>query len=423
VIPTLFLVVDGVPYSMARAAWDDGLLPGWRPPKALVSVFPSLTNVAVPALLAGAIDVRPPGYEARYFHPPTGEHRGGLHDPASEPGLAPYRGHPEGLVGHFAVYALRSRLAWSQIRWVGRRFRETGGPWLGYVSATDGVGHFSGEEAMKAAFRGICASLSDARHDFAAEHGVLPRVVLCSDHGFAFADHQHYDASELEDVLESAGLKVGQRGGLGVILSPMGDVGAGAAWCRPELAEDVAQAIAEVPQLELVVSRTDDGAFVYRMDGDLQIARIRGSRGGPWRYQPLTGDPLDLEARVEPLRDGNGWIDDAALFAATWDHRWPDPLRRIVEGLTTLVDHPAQVLFSLAPGWTFGPRTTQAAALLMGGQRGTHGGLGRAQSTGFVCTVGEGRDMDAHAGPALRPDAVFAPFAAQVRAGAVASDG
>ena len=132
---------------------------------------------------------------------------------------------------------------------------------------------------------------------------------------------------------------------------------------------------------------------------------------------------MAFSALVEPLRDGNGWIDDGALFAATWDHRWPDPLRRIVEGLTTLVDHPAQVLFSLAPGWTFGPRTTQAAALLMGGQRGTHGGLGRAQSTGFVCTVGEGRDMDAHAGPALRPDAVFAPFAAQVRAGAVASDG
>lgn len=417
--PTLFLVVDGVPFDMARAAWDDGLLPGWRPPKPMVSVFPSLTNVAVPALLAGAIDVRPPGYEARHWHPPSGEHRGGLHDPSSEPGLAPYRGHPEGLVGHFSVYALRRTLAWTQIRWVGRSFRSEAGPWLGYVSATDGVGHFSGRESMNAAFRDICAALETARHEFAEAHGVLPRVVLCSDHGFAFADHKHLDATEMEQQLDLAGFKVGQQGGAGVILSPMGDVGAGAAWCRPALADDVARVIAEMPEIDVVVSRAEDGAFVYRADEHHAVARIRGTLGGPWRYQPVTGDPLQLEPIIAGLRDDKGWIDDRDLFARTWDHRWPDPLRRIVEGLTTLVDWPGQVLFSLAPGWTFGPRTTRAAALLMGGQKGTHGALTRAQSTGFVATIGDGADMDAHKRfPALRPGDVFAPFADQVRAGA-----
>jgi len=417
--PTLFLVVDGVPFDMASEAWEDGVLPGWRRPKPMISVFPSLTNVAIPALLGGAIDVRPPGYEARYYHPPSGEHRGGLSDPSSEPGLAPFRGHPEGLTGHFAVYALRRSLAWSQIRWVGWRFQQVGAPWLGYVSATDGVGHFGGEEALRAAFRDICGSLQRARQEFADRHGLEPRVVLCSDHGFGFGEHRHLDASEVSARLELAGLRVGHASGAGVVLSPMGDVGAGAAWCDRAAAGDVAQALVELPAIELAVARTSDGAFVYRVDDDLEVARIRSRPGGQWRYEPVTGDPLLLEELVEPLRDPRGDIDDRALFAQTWNHRWPDPLRRIVQGLTTLVDWPGQVLFSMAAGWTFGPRSTQAAAMLMGGQRGTHGALDRAQSTGFVATVGDGDDMTSHAAhAALRPDEVFAPFAEQVRAGA-----
>ncbi len=417
--PTLFLVVDGVPFDMASQAWEDGMLPGWRKPKPLISVFPSLTNVAVPALLGGVIDVRPPGYEARYYHPPSGLRRGGLSDPSSEPGLAPFRGHPEGLTGHFAVYALRRGLVWQQIRWIGRRFQEAGGPWLGYLSATDGVGHFGGAEALSAAFRDICGSLERARREFADRHGLLPRVVLCSDHGFGFGEHRHLDESEVAARLELAGLHVGRARGAGVVLSPMGDVGAGAAWCSRAVAGEVAQAIVELPAVELTVARTDDGAFVYRVDTDLEVARIRARPDGRWRYEPVTGDPLLLEELVDPLRDPRGDIDDRALFARTWAHRWPDPLRRIEQGLTTLVDWPAQVLFSLAPGWTFGPRSTQAAALLMGGQRGTHGALVRAQSTGFVATVGDGDDMTAHEGRvALRPDEVFAPFAEQVRAGA-----
>ena len=51
--PFLFLIVDAIPLEVAREAWQAGELPGFAPPRPMVSVFPSLTNVAVGALLQG----------------------------------------------------------------------------------------------------------------------------------------------------------------------------------------------------------------------------------------------------------------------------------------------------------------------------------------------------------------------------------
>jgi len=74
--PTFFLLLDAVPYDLAHAVWADGGLPGFVEPRPTVAVFPSLTEVAVPSLLRGIFEERPPGYETRFFHPPSGEIRG-----------------------------------------------------------------------------------------------------------------------------------------------------------------------------------------------------------------------------------------------------------------------------------------------------------------------------------------------------------
>jgi hypothetical protein len=177
--PVFFLVIDAIPHDLAREVWAAGALPGFQEPRPTVAVFPSLTAVAVPSLLGGIFDEVPPGYEARYYHPPSGEIRGGLGDPESEAAVAPFRARPRGFLGHTAVYLLRRGLAHAQIRWITHRFREEGGPWLGYLSATDGVAHFSGRDGLVLALRDIAASVDAARRTHEREHGELPGAVLC----------------------------------------------------------------------------------------------------------------------------------------------------------------------------------------------------------------------------------------------------
>ena len=59
--PALFLLVDAIPYDLAREVWAAGGMPGFAEPRPTVSVFPSLTDVAVHALLREIFPERPPG--------------------------------------------------------------------------------------------------------------------------------------------------------------------------------------------------------------------------------------------------------------------------------------------------------------------------------------------------------------------------
>ena len=53
---------------------------------------------------------------------------------------------------------------------------------------------------------------------------------------------------------------------------------------------------------------------------------------------------------------------------------------------TDLVEFPAPVLFSMGSGYTYGPALTHAGSTLLGGQVGTHGGLGSEQDPPEVDT-------------------------------------
>lgn len=420
--PTLFLVVDAIPFDMALRAWSRGAMPGFSRPRPMISVFPSLTHVAVPRLLQGVMDIQPPGYEARYYHPESREIRGGLGDPEAEVGFSPYHtmlsskqtrpgqlrerwARGMGLMSHLAVYLLQEKLAWQEIRWVRWRFQSAETPWLGYLAATDGIGHFGGREKLRASFDDINAQIMEARQDFARHSGQLPNVVMCSDHGMDFSEVSHLDTASLERMLAVGGLRAGPDG---VVLAPMGDVSAGAAWCAPDQAEAAAALISEVVGVDLAVARTPDGFRVFRVTrGSREEARVRWD-GARFQYTPLRGDPLDLLDRI-----GTAPISDQATLEATWDHHYPDPLHRILTGLTDLVQWPAPVLFSMADGWTFGPPLTHLVAEAMGGQVGTHGALSRTQSVGFVATCGL---EAAEAGP-IRAEDVFRPYGPMVRAG------
>ena len=143
-------------------------------------------------------------------------------------------------------------------------------------------------------------------------------------------------------------------------------------------------------------------------------------RDDRYRYRAERGDPLGYAPVFAALERAGaldaGWARDRDLFAASWDHRYPDAPARVRHGLTDLVQYPAPVLFSMRDSWTVGPALTHAGARLLGGQLGTHGALGAEQSLGFAAVTADGADPWEGA-PALRPAQVFRPWLDRVRAG------
>jgi hypothetical protein len=387
----------------------------------MVSVFPSLTNVAVSALLRGVFDEVPEGYEALYLDAESGSVRGGFTDPGSEATLSPLHGRMRGLLGHVAVYFLRRPLVYGQIHWITHRFLTSTGPLLAYVPATDGVGHFSGRAALVRAFDDICTALVTARDELERKTGMTPGIVVCSDHGLSFARMRHLDTGELAECLRTAGFRPGERGRDGAMLVAYGDVGGGVVYCEPSRAVEVATIVAEAPGVDVAFGRDDEGCTVFAQRDTLEIARILW-REDYYSYRPLHGDPLGYlrvwNALVSEGHVSDGWVRDADLFAATWSENYPDALARVRHGMEDIVRRPAPVLFSMKPAWTYGPPLTHLGAEIIGGQKATHGALGAEESLGFV-TCSEADVPETWRGaPALRPREVLRPWRELVRAGA-----
>ena len=409
--PVLFLLIDAIPFDLAWEAWNQGAMPGFGEPRPSVSVFPSLTDVAVPALLRCVGGERPPGYEARWYHPPSGEIRG-PGDLASEAAVAPFQGRPRGLLAQAALYLLRGPLAYAQVRWITHRFAREGGPWLGYLSATDGVAHFDGRAGLRRAFDRVLAAVDAMRREHRRRTGAWPDAVVCSDHGIAFGRLHHLAEHELAAHLAAGGFRPGDRGPDGVVLVPWGEVGSGVAYGDPARAPELAERVASAPGVDLAFGIESGGCLAVRHDGARARLVWQGDRHG---YQPLAGDPLGYAPVFASLAAAGlleqGLAPDPPLFAATWPLPYPDALARVRLGLGDLVLHPAPVLFSMREDWTFGPALTHAGAVLLGGQVGTHGALSAAQSLGFAA-ASEALGDPWPGAPALRSEQVFAPWRA-----------
>ena len=412
---SLVLVIDAVPWSIARQVWEEGDLRHFCEPVPSVSVFPSFSNVAVPALITPIFGARPSGYEMRYYHPPSGTMRGGPDDPDADRPMAPYRSRPQGSVDLLAAYLFPHFMAWREVGRLLRRFMKEGGSWLAYASATDGVAHFGGRDALLAAFRKLTRQVVDARTTIEKEHGTAPPVVLTSDHGMAFGPLTHVSPAVVSQAMKDAGFVPERSGPDGFILPAMGEVAAGVCFVAPDRAVAAARILARLETIDFAVARRDEESAVVIHGAEEATVRWRNGR---YRYQRGPGDPLryarvwtDLE-RAGAM-DADGWVDGDILLTASWLHDYPDALHRIRRALTDLVEFPAPVLFSMRPGYTYGPLLTHAGSTLLGGQVGTHGGLGSEQSLGFLSVAGLPAPP-----PVVRAEAALIPYRDLVMRGA-----
>jgi hypothetical protein len=409
------LVLDAIPLALARQVWQEGHLPGFCEPVPSVSVFPSFTNVAVPALIDPIFGSRPLGYEARYYHPPSATIRGGPGDPEAQRPMARYRSHPHGVRDLLAAYLFPQLMARREIGRLLDRFANERRAWLAYASATDGLAHFAGRDALLVALRNIAREITDARKAVARTQGAAPPVVLASDHGMAFGRLAHMSCAVVSQALEDGGFVPERPGPDGFFLPAMGEVAAGVCFVTPDRAMKAARILAKLAAIDLVVARRDDASAVVlrgtdeaTMDWGNARYRYRATPADPLRYAPVWA-ALERDA----VMDADGFVGGDTLLTATWSHDYPDALHRIRRALSDLVEFPAPVLFSMRSGYTYGPALTHVGSALLGGQMGTHGGLGSEQSLGFLSVAGLPAPP-----PVVRAESALIPYADVVIRGA-----
>ena len=384
---TLVLVLDAIPYSEVAG---EGLFAAIGKPVPLVGTFPSTTTPAFAAMLARFEVSPPPGYEARFFDREKNKVRLGGPIPGRKED--PFQWHTffdwseSGLSRKTMHYARPRSSARREMREALAAFEKSEDPvFLAYVNSTDGLGHLYGPEETRAFLRELDAALSvlKARLSF--------RTVLLSDHGMAGSGREPL-ANVRKDVassLKARGFRL--RDTLDrpddAVLVSLGIVTFFAVYGSPDREEALLGAATDVPGVE-VCARADGDAWVVTGKGArAQIAR----NGARWSYTALEGDPLGYLPIVERLRASSGepegsWFDDRAWFEATLDADFPDALHRIAGGFA-LVQNPASVLCSTAPGHVFGAAAASAGARLSRGRiRWSHGSLRREDTLGFMVT-------------------------------------
>ena len=154
-------------------------------------------------------------------------------------------------------------------------------------------------------------------------------------------------------------------------------------------ASENAQAIAGI------LSKTEGVDFsVYRSGNSIQVQGPKGiarisKQENRFQYTRINGDPLDLKDTVLRLKylgksNGQDFIHQKDWWVATRNHSYPDPLRRIWDGMNNLVQHPGTLLVSLKDGYAFGPPIFNQPVIKQ--RAGTHGALLASHSYGFLMT-------------------------------------
>jgi hypothetical protein len=421
---TLLLALDAVPFRAVREAVARGAFAGWPDPSALVAPFPSLTHTGFAALFE-PFGVAPSwGYEVRYFDAEANRMVGG--NPLTYRRSVPpwgelFDGSHRGVVTKVSNYVSAPRAAAAEIdSIVAEVLASPREVVVGYVGATDGFMHLYDDEAMVEFLVQLDARIGDLRRRHVEARGRALRVGLFSDHGCG-RERVHYTGS-LRPLLRAAGLRVVDQleGPDDVVAPTFGIVNYSALFLRrADRAEVAARALIPHEAVALAAFAVEPEAIaVLSREGSAVVRWRRSGAGRQFAYEDVSGDVLRLAStRTRLSADGrlvggfaheDDWLRESAF------EEYPDPLRRLADALAgDRIASRATVLLSLGSGWSWGWRSAFAGGLVRGGRlKGTHGGLDREATLGFLLASEPGLA----AARAVRADRALAPFAEDVRA-------
>jgi hypothetical protein len=402
----LLICLDGVPLEVVRTARARGMFEFFREPSALLSPFPTMTNVA----LASMFKATPPhGYESLYFDREAKALRGGVGKyigprtpdkiPSSYMDELDYQ---EPLPFEFLVYVAPDAVWRADVR----RFRERfdAAPrdrdFFAFLKATDGLLHCRGVDRLLVALQSLDKVLRDVR----AHCGDETEIVLFSDHGMNLEENRRI---HLQTHLRECGFEItdhfgppnnqpGPSGGRtrarhSVAAPAFGLCGYAALYCARETDPAwVAAALSSLEGVDFSVHRDGADVFVRGARGTARIRREE-TNGGDARfaYESSDGDPLSLATVRDALAasnelDARGFASDRAWLARTGAHTYPDALSNLHGALhRERVRHTADVLVSTLDGYYYGASHFSRMIRLLA----THGNAMRPSTHAFLMST------------------------------------
>jgi hypothetical protein len=383
----LVIVLDGVPYQTVAELRAEGRFRRFKNPARMISMFPSLTNVAMIEILQAGDS---PGYEDHYYDRERNLILGTIQDrlqggkfirgtfretfdyhaPAFKGAMA-YLAAPAGTiaVAHLDLSAFRNA------------FSKSDAPlFVAYIGETDSLTHLGGKKMLKSLLRALDRTVEEL---ISESEGRL-EVEMFSDHGNNYAD---YTSVELNEAINGAGFKTEKSliSPNSVVLPKYGLVGASTLFTYPENRARLAEVCAKTKGVDFAV---------YQSGGDvIELVSARGrarvSRDGDrFRYEDAGGDPLGLVPIIAELKsrarvDASGFASREDWWRATMRHRYADPLRRLFDGFSKYVKNRADVIVSYEDGYMLGSPFLSLFAQMVA----THGNLLRGETEGFAMST------------------------------------
>jgi len=389
----LLLCLDGVPYDLMTQAMQRGLFDKFHAPSRLLSPFPTMTNIALSAMLGASV---PLGYETIYFDRKARELRGGVSKyvgrrtpdkiPSSYMDQLDYQ---EPLPFEFLVYVAPETVWRADMRRFHERFQAApqDRDYFAFLKGTDGLLHIRGAERLNVAL----ASLDDLLRKIQAWCGSETEMVMFSDHGMSLQPNRRVN---LQAHLRHCGFQFSRSlsdvGGRHVVLPTFGLIGFAALYCSEGCESQLAEALVPLEGIDFALYHENASAInVKGARGSARIHRQENESGVHYRYEMLGGDPLQLASVLSDL-EGQGLLTAAGYAtAAIWSertsiHTYPDALANLYTSMmTTRVCHPADVLVSLLDGYYYGWSAFEYVVNLVA----THGNARRASSSAFLMST------------------------------------
>ncbi len=380
-VPHYVILLDGIPYDLVKQMYDEGYFRLFYQPSKMVSVFPSNTDVAYAELFMPGELL---GFEASYYDRSTKKmskgddvYLKGLNEPwaKSVTYRAPMWLDPIGYVNPDMVFTHELLAIEKMID------KHPSGTAIGYFVGTANMGTRQGSQG----FRKCLEKVDRLCEKVVYERRGRCRITILSDHGHNLTPSKYFD---ITGALKDCGFRVTDQ------LCTYGDVVCiqfGLLTCSALYTDEpatVAERLMNYRQLELAI-------YPQEIDGQRRIA-VRDASGlafiekdgDRYRYVIVKGDPLKLKPILAQLRrsgkvDSRGTIDDRALFEATVNHEYPDPLARIWRAFDGMVKYPPDLVVTTQDGWFCGKpsfaRTVNVAS--------THGSLNYLNSMTFVMST------------------------------------
>src|SRR5918993_2217904 len=219
----LLLCLDGVPHRLIEQAKSRGLFDTFGSPTRLLSPFPTMTNVALSAMLGAS---PPAGYESLYFDRKAGELRGGIRKyvgrrtpdkvPSSYMDELDYQ---EPLMFEFLIYVAPEKVWRTDMQRFREKFRAApqNRDYFAFLKATDGLLHAQGPDRLAVALESLDKILKEIR----SYCGEETEIMMFSDHGM-----------NLEENHRTALASTLQRKGYDVVIPAFGLCSYAAAYCR-----------------------------------------------------------------------------------------------------------------------------------------------------------------------------------------------